>query len=134
MKTPREILLGRHGDASPKLDTLRRKALAATQQPEPASPPFSLRNFLWSIRWHLAGMSALWLVIALFSLSSNHGSQMVATISPAKIPPPEVILASLRENHQRLSQMIDGQTTDADKQKGFAPKPRSERPSETLIA
>jgi hypothetical protein len=133
MKTPREILLGRHRDASPKLDVIRRNALA-TQQSEPASPPFSLRNFLWSIRWHLAGMSAVWLVIAAFSLDSGQSSQMVATIPTAKIPPPEVILASLRENHRRLSQMIDGPTTDADKQKGVAPKPRSERPSETLIA
>ena len=133
MKTPREILLGRHRDVSPKLDAIRRKALA-TQQPESVSPPFSLRNFLWSIRWHLAGMSAVWLVIALFSLDSGQGSQMVATIPIAKIPPPEVILASLRENHRKLSQMIDGPTTDADKQKGFAPKPRSERSSETFIA
>lgn len=133
MKTPREILLERHRAAAPKLDAIRRKALAA-QQPEPSSPPFSLGNFLWSIRWHLAGMSAVWLVIALISLNSGRGSQMVAAIPSAKIPSPEVILASLRENHRRLSQMIDGPTTDADRQKNFTPKPHSERCNETFFA
>lgn len=134
MKTPREILLERHRATSPKLDAIRRNALAATHQPEPASPSFSLRHFLWSIRWHLAGMSAVWFVIALISLDSGQGSQMVATIPTAKIPPPEVILASLRENHRQLSQMIENQPADADRQKTSAPKPHSERRSLTLLA
>ncbi len=133
MKTPREILLERYRAAVPKLDAIRRNAIAA-QQPEPASSPFSFRNFLWSIRWHLVGMSAVWFAIVLISLDSGQGSQMVATIPTARIPPPEVILASLRENHRQLSQMIDSPTTDADRQKNFTPKPHSERHTETHFA
>jgi hypothetical protein len=79
-------------------------------------------------------MSAVWFVIALISLNSGQGSQLVATVPTAKIPPPGVILASLRENHRQLSQMIDGQSTDVDRQKTFAPKPHTERSSGTLLA
>ena len=134
MKTPHDLLLERHRAASTKLDAIRRNALAAMQQPESASPPFSLQNFLRSIRWHLAGMSAVWIAIGLISFDSGQSSQMIATIPTAKTPPPEVILTSLRENHRQLSQMINGPTTDADRQKNFVPKPHSEQRSETLFA
>lgn len=133
MKTPREILFEQHSAAQSKLDAVRRNALATALQPEPESAPFSLRHFLWSMRWHFAGMSAIWLVIALLNLDSGHGSRMVAVVPPAKIPPPEVILASLRENHRQLSQMIE-QPSDTDERKHFTPKPHSERRSEVLVA
>jgi hypothetical protein len=134
VKTPREILLEQHGAAESKLDDVRRKALAAAAKLQTENSSSPLRHFLWSLRWHFAGMSAIWLVIALLNLDSGQGSRMVAAVPPAKIPPPEVILASLRENHRQLSQMIESQPIDAEQRKNFTPEPHSERRSDTLLA
>ena len=105
------------------------------QQATAARPtPFSLRDFLWSLRWHLAGMSAIWLVIALLNLDSTQGSRMVAAVPPAKIPPPETIIASLRENRRQLSQIIEPQPADVEHHKTFTPQPHSQRREQTLLA
>ena len=68
MKTPREILFKRHQAAEPKLDAIRETAVASTYDRRIHSPAvtdcrYSLREFLFSLRWHLAGMGAVWLVI-----------------------------------------------------------------------
>lgn len=125
MKTPRELLFEQHRSASPKLDAIRRDVLAMDKR-QTCRNSWSLRDFLWSTRWHLAGMSAIWVCIIFLHISSNHGPQMMVIVPPVKRASPQVVLASLRENRRQIAEMIGNPAPGADKQKKFLPKPRSE--------
>lgn len=132
MKTPREILLEHHRAVTPRLDTIRRDVLGAANK-QASGNSWSWRDFLLSLRWHLAGMSATWAVIIFLHVSPGHGSRMMTMVSPVQRASPQVILASLRENRRQISEMIGNPTPDADKQKHFLPKPRSERHDYTMM-
>jgi hypothetical protein len=149
MKTPREILLEQHQAVAPKLDVIRETAVDTIKLREGrhvAVPKirdagtaslriFSWREFLFSLRWHLAGMGAAWLVIALLSLNVSHATRLASAIPRGKIPPAQIILASLRENRRELLEMIQpSESSDARPAKLFPLQPRSERPHETLTA
>jgi hypothetical protein len=53
------------------------------------------RQFLWSLRWHLAGLSAAWLVVMALSMDT--------TPAPASR---QQLLAALRENQRQLRELI----------------------------
>ena len=133
MKTPRDILLEHHRAAAPKLDAIRRDVLNAGREQAPRDS-WSLRAFLWSLRWHLAGMSAIWLVIIFLNLSPGQGPQMMATVPPVKRVSPQIVLLSLRENRRQIAEMIGNPAPDVDKHKNFVPKPRSEWRDNTMMA
>jgi len=134
MKTPREILFERHRAAESRLDAVRRKAIAGLEKECAESPSFCLRDFLRSLRWHLAGMSAVWLFIAFLHLNASGERPMMASVPAVKIPAPEIILASLRDNRRQLFEMIESQPSDGEHRNYFLPKPRSDRRTETLVA
>ena len=80
MKTPRQILLERHRSVQPRLDAIRRKALTRldasgvsklSRTDRSARAVSVLRAFLLSLRWHVAGMSAAWLLVMLLNLEHN---------------------------------------------------------------
>jgi len=135
MKTPREVLFEQHQAAEPKLDAIREKVVAglapdapvrATQMP-PVVPrrasalEAGWRQFLWSLRWHLAGLSAAWLLV------------MTLTIDPTPAPRPRVarqdapsqrqLLAALRENQRQLRELIGTPAAES------APEPQKPAPS-----
>jgi len=99
MKTPREILLRQHQAASPKLDAIRTGVVATLGRP-PAPESISWREMARSLRWHLAALSAAWVVIMVLNI--DHSPSTVAMIARDKIPSPEQIWASLRENRRLL--------------------------------
>lgn len=99
MKTPREILLQRHQAAAPKLDAIRAAVVAGLARP-PARETISWRDFVRSLRWHLAAMSAVWVVVGVLNLSASPG--VVASIRRDKISSPQQLWASLRENRRLL--------------------------------
>ncbi|HEX4265246.1 MAG TPA: hypothetical protein VH597_12995 [Verrucomicrobiae bacterium] len=133
MKTPREILLGRHGNAEHKLNAVRRAALATiTIRPERAPAP--VRDWLRSFRWHAVGLGAAWMFILLLHVNARNGLEMMAAIPSAKIPPPRVIMTSLRENRRQLSEMIGVEMPAAKSLELFPARPRSERREELLVA
>src|SRR6185295_12006988 len=135
MKTPREILFKRHEAMEAKLDSVRRAALATAQgREQKAHSPISLRDFLMSLRWHLAGMSAIWLFVLFLRMDTGRSMGMMAVVSPAKVPPPQVILTSLRENRRLLSQMVEGESHDAEKRDLLLWRPHSEMQHPTLMA
>jgi hypothetical protein len=106
MKTPRELLLQRHQTVEPKLDAVRRNALAALSESHtPASFAQSWREFVFSLRWHLAGMGAVWIAVLLLNVGSPPGSTVV--IARDKIPPARVILEALLKNRRELLDLTE---------------------------
>jgi hypothetical protein len=134
VKTPRELLLGHHHQAQSKLDALRRETLASMEKGEPEHAPISLRDMLRSVRLHLAGMAAVWAFVLLLNMDTSPSPQMLASIPPAKIPSPQIMMVSLRENRRQLAELIDSRPPEKEHRELVLPKPRSERRSETLIA
>ena len=137
MKTPREILFQRHQAAEPKLDEIREKVVATVRDHRARSTAvtdrrYNLREILFSLRWHLAGMGAAWSLILLLNLNAGHPTDLASTVPAAKIPPPQIILASLRENRRELLQLIQpAESREVRPTKLF---PRSERRDEILTA
>jgi len=100
MKTPKEILLQRHQAVESKLNAIRQKALAALERPGTAQ---SWRKFVFSMRWHLAGLSAVWMAVLLLNVDSPPGPNVI--IARDKIPPVRVLLASLLKNRRELMEL-----------------------------
>jgi hypothetical protein len=141
MKTPCEILFQKHRAAEPKLDGIRETVVATLSRHRRANHSavtdrrYSWIEFLISIRWHLAGMSAAWLVIVLLNLNPGHSTNLASSLPAAKIPAPQIILASLRENRRELLEMIQpSEPQNARPVKLFPLQPRSARPDEILTA
>ena len=114
MKTPREVLLQRHQSVTPRLDAIRQQVVADMTAPadrEPAPPIAArfLREFLLPLRWHLAGMSALWLLAALLSMDRPSTAPQTAKANSS----PQVLAAALSENRRQLAEMINSPTEDA---------------------
>ena len=133
MKTPREILLGRHAEVKHKLDAARRVALATLRE-EPEGTRVSLLDWLRSFRWHAVGLGAAWLIILLLHVDNRHVAGTMAAIPSAKIPPARVIMTSLRENRRQLSEMIGADAPAVHPPELFPLRPRSERRGEVFMA
>lgn len=95
MKTPKEILLQRHQGIELKLNAARHRALEALARPR-------WREFVWSLRWHLAGMSAVWLVVLVLNTDSNSS----AVVAANDAPPARALMASLLQNRRELMEMM----------------------------
>jgi hypothetical protein len=106
MKTPRELLLERHREARSKLDAIRREALAGLGKNKSGREAISVKDLWHSLRWHLAGMGAIWVFVLFLHLDTGRPPQMMASIPTGKIPSPRVILVSLRENRRQLAEMM----------------------------
>jgi hypothetical protein len=100
MKTPKEILLQRHQGAESKLDAIRRNALASIEQPS-ATPWW--REFVFSMRWHLAGLGAVWAVVVF--LHMDFSSNRAVTVASDKIPPARLLMAALMENQREILEL-----------------------------
>ena len=104
MKTPREILLQKHGAAAPKLDAIRAGVVAGLARPT-ARETLSWRDFARSLRWHFAALSAAWMVVLI--LNTDHSPGGAAKIPRDKIPTAQQLWASLRENRRLLQEYSD---------------------------
>ena len=144
MKTPREILLERHQTAGPKLDLIRTDILNSelgagvvpgTRLAKAAVSPWQWltvirREILQPFRWHLAGLGAAWLVVALLNLDPS--AAPTVGVARKNSPSPQQILASLRENRRQITELTEppvqaGEALPAPRT--FVPKRRSERES-----
>jgi hypothetical protein len=110
MKNPRQILFERHRAATARLDRVREGALAGlaeASRPRPAVPParITLRDLLLSLRWHLAGMSALWLLATLLNASGPSAPDTAVARNTA--PSPRQLLTALRENRLQLLELTE---------------------------
>ena len=118
MKTPREILLQQHETAAPKLDAIRAGVVAGLGRPA-ARETISWRDLVRSLRWHLAALSAAWVVAGILNMDPS--PSQVAKIPRDKISSPQQLWASLRENRRLLLEYSDAPVVEA-----AAPGRRSE--------
>src|SRR5688572_25126371 len=151
MKTPREILWQRHRSIEPKLDAVRQKALAsltparthssraallrslfaryikAPRQRRPTRDLYGpsgrgLREMLLSFRWHLAGMSAAWILVAVLNI--DHSASPVAAMDKERIPSPQQFLAAIRENRRQIAELLESPANVSEP----SPQPASSAP------
>ncbi len=113
MKKPREILLGHHASAQRRLDALRRETvdelarLAARASGGQRSAPLrdaiiGWREFIWSLRGHLAALGTAWVLIAVL------GADVSSTpfpVAKAAANPQQLLLAA-REHRRQLTELL----------------------------
>jgi hypothetical protein len=98
-----------------------------------ATSTSSWREFLFLWRWHLAGLSATWLLIAV--LNATQSSAAAPPIVKQTTASPIQVLMALRENRRQLLELIGANTTETSPAlPTFAPRPRSERASISAMA
>lgn len=109
MKTPREVLFARHQNANAKLDALRQEvvadlATAPIPVPRRSDSPGLFAEFLRPLRWHLSGLGAAWLVVAV--LNSEPAPAAGATLSTHSPTPPRQLLMAFREHRRQLQELL----------------------------
>src|SRR5438093_4825071 len=132
MKNPRQILFDSHQSAEPGLDQVRQNVLSRLNQarlPQPAGQRrlpgmrASLGALLRSMRWHLAAMSAIWMVVLLLNRESSSTPPVI--VAKQNRPSPRQLLMALRENRRQLLQMMEPSASEAPAPP-LAPSRRSE--------
>lgn len=109
MKTPRQILLERHRNAEARLDAIRQDVLAALRK-APAREPrplasLTLRDAVLSLRWHLVGLGAAWLVVLLLNIAPS--PSLPAATQRQNPPSSRQIVTALLENRRQVMEMIE---------------------------
>ena len=89
------------------------------------------RELLLPVRWHLAGMGALWMIAAFLNIEP---SAHPASIAQNKAAPRQLLMA-LRENRRQISELINPPATESDALPDpFVPRRRSEIQLPTAMA
>jgi hypothetical protein len=137
MKSPREILLRRHGAAESKLDAVRQEALKAIMDSQSAAarkssgfrlstiPGLLWRELILPYRGIWAALAASWVIIFALNFSSHDTSLAIAE---KPVPPSPEMLAALQNQKRLFAELLsDGApAADADRPKPFRPSPHSE--------
>jgi hypothetical protein len=143
MKSLREVLFEKHQAAEPKLDAIREQVVAdltpgrnadtgarsaqgaSAWQPEAFALQTGWRQFLWSLRWHLAGLSAAWLVALVLNIDNT--PDQAQGVTPQDSTSPRQLLVALRENQRQLRALIAAPASESVPEPSrFAPSPRSQ--------
>ena len=76
------------------------------------TPPrecWSAQEFVLSFRWHLAGLTAAWLLVAVLSFEPSQPSE--TTLAHSSAPPPRRLLIALREHRRQLLELLAAPVT-----------------------
>lgn len=128
MKTPREILFGKHKSAEQKLDAIRARVVAGCIRPEP-QPTASIVAALWQelflpYRRIWAGLAVVWVGIIVLHVSEP------GTAAHETVPvTPQMATAVIAEQRRELALVFgegDGPQVALPPQVPL-PRPRSER-------
>ncbi len=138
MKTPRDTLLARYQNITPKLDAIRREVLntefqTGKQTPFFAKLPLALwHELIWPSRRIWAGLALIWILIFTVNLSQRDKSDMLA--GKTVLPSPGMALV-FQQQERLLAELNDPKDTPlTEPPKSFVPQPRSERRIEILTA
>ncbi len=146
MKTPREVLLGRHRAVEPRLDQIRRRVVAGIARPKTApaweSPMHDLpwpvaallrpwRELVFANRVIWASLAAVWVVILALNLATREAEQPAEMrFSP---PSPSQMLLALKQKQMLLTELAGmSEPAAGGRPEAILPRPRSERRTETL--
>jgi hypothetical protein len=139
MKTPREILFGRHQAAAPKLNAIRQSAVAAvcdrrasTNAAHERRSQTAATTVLQTL-WHelifpcrriWAGLTAVWILIFIVNFSQRDGSQTMK----AKSAPTAEMMMTFRDQQNLLNELLADRSPpmDAERPRIFLPRPRTE--------
>ena len=98
-----------------------------------AEPMIWWREFLLPLRWHLAGISAAWLLFALLNIDPSFTP--IPTMAKQDSPSPRQFLMALRESRRQLLELIQTPVTETDPApRAVVPPRRSELQSSTVMA
>jgi hypothetical protein len=138
MKTPREILLARHGSAGPKLDAIRR-AVVGDLNNQDANAQRGESNFVsWclgclSTPWRelilpsrriWTGLAAVWALVLVVNVSLRDNVSSV-TGQPVHSSP---VMMSWQVQQRLMNEVLADRMTppDVDRPRNVVPKPRTE--------
>jgi len=144
MKTPREILLGRHRSIGPRLDAIRHEVMNAAADVHRRNQPVRIltvaavltntikllfRELVWPCRRIWTGLAAVWILIFTVNFSMRDPLPAIAR----KSPPASDMIVVWRQQQQLMAELngLPAPVSEAERQKTFLPKPRTER-TETL--
>ncbi|MGH7993111.1 MAG: anti-sigma factor family protein [Limisphaerales bacterium] len=108
------------------------KAIAVAGKPgsvRPLTPELALREcwqqLVWPCRHFWSGLAAVWI----FILAANISMQDHSQTTMAKAAPTTGMIMALKDQQKILAELLGDRTPlpDADRQKIFSPKPRTER-------
>jgi hypothetical protein len=130
MKTPRELLLGRHTNEGPALDRIRGEIVDQI-----ANRPPSLASKLWQeliipARHAWMCLGAAWVVIIGLNLSSGRDAAVHAN-ETGPMNPNSVI--ALQRQEQLMAQLAEKDTEPSSPAKAPERRPRSEAPVEYKV-
>jgi hypothetical protein len=111
MKTPRHVLFDKHAATEPKLDSLRQRfitilptlgtePLASARKVSLESGRPGWREFFLGFRWHLAGLSGAWILVALLRISA--GTPATSAEHQAKQISPQTVIVALKANRRQV--------------------------------
>jgi hypothetical protein len=147
MKTLREVLFEKHQAAEPRLDAIREQVVAGLNPDGSTEAPVrskraagdwqsgapGWRQFLWSLRWHLAGVSAIWMVALLLNVDST--PELTQDAPRQEAPSPQQFLAGLRESQRQLRELTEAPAAQpAPEAPEPKPSPRSQIQSRSTAA
>ncbi len=139
MKTPREILFEHHRNAGPKLDAIRRRALAELPDAEAVETAVSAvrerqwiraalekpwLGLIWPCRRVWAGMAVLWLAVLAANLQMRVTSPSVPRGQP--LPAREIVRA-LQEQQRFLTELLPATEPQPAPLPRTSSRPRTER-------
>jgi hypothetical protein len=139
MKTPREILLARHRTVESKLDAIRREVVEVAADVNRRKQTIreltfaatlanairlSFLELIWPCRRIWTGLAAVWILILAANVSLHEHSPGIVKSGPSS-----EMMMSLKDQQKILAELLTDHSVpqDADRQKIFSPKPRTER-------
>ncbi len=138
MKTPREILLERHGNIEPKLDGIRRAVVNELNNTDAKAQSWAagfaalclgFPNKLWNelvlpSRRIWTGLAAVWMVLFIINASQRDNLSSV-TGQPVRSSP---VMMSWQVQQRLMNEVLADRAAppEADRPRNVAPKPRTE--------
>ena len=104
---------------------IRQVGKPAPRSDGPSALHTGWRQFCWSLRWHLAGLSGAWLVVMALSIAPT--PPPAHAVAPQDAPSSRHLSAALRENQRQLRELIAAPVAEpAPEPQKPAPSPRSQ--------
>lgn len=130
MKTPRELLLGRHEATGPRLDQIRRRVVDSVRSKRPVLVLKLWEELILPARHAWMGLAAGWVIILALNLAAR-GDAGVSVNQPG--PPSADSVIALQRKEQLMAQLFEGDREAPPPAKAPEQRPRSEAPVECKV-